>query len=613
MSRSKIPLRRPSGESRPDDLLDSWKEIAAYLNREIRTVQRWEKKEGLPVHRQQHEKLGSVYGYKSEIDEWWAQRSLELASKSEGDDPEESRGPQTLSWPINQNSIHEVKASPSRSRKLWVAAGWLVGSGLLLFALLVLGNAWDLRERVTTLFNAGAPQPIHSIAVLPLKNLSGDASNDYFADGVTDALITELGKVGALRVISRTSSSRYKNAKKPLSEIARELNVDGIVEGSVVQSAGRVRINAQLIYAKTDLFFWGQSYERDLGNVLTLEGELARAITREIRVSVTPQEQRRLKSTATVNPEAYQLYLKGEFFLQRRTEDGMRRAVECFEEALRKDPNSALAYSGLAASYSLLGAFNFISPKEADPKSKAAAMKALELDDTLAEAHAALADTADSFDEQERHFKRAIELNPSYATAHHWYARALSERGRMDEAIREIQRAQELDPLSLIINDNVGEVYIWARQYDEAIEQLLKTLEMEPNFARTHLDLGTAYECKGMFSQAIAEFQRARDLGGENWPELRAPLQRAYETSGYRGYYEEQLRLLKERSKKKYVAPVSIAMIYARLGDKEQSLAWLEKAYRDESGLFFIEVEPVYDSLRSDPRFRDLLRRAGLP
>ena len=430
---------------------------------------------------------------------------------------------------------------------------------------------------------------------------------------MTDALITELAKVSALRVISRRSSSRYKDSKKPLPQIARELNVDGIVEGAVAQSPGRVRITAQLIYAKTDLYLWGRSYDRDLSDVLALEDEVARAITQEIRIKVTAQEQGRLNNALAVNPEVYQLYLKGRFLLERRTEAGMKKAVDCFEEALQKDPNSALAYSGLADAYGLLGGFSFLSPKEAEPRANAAAMKALELDDTLAEAHAALAINVDGFEEQEKHFKRAIELNPGYANAHLWYARDLSRMGRVDEALIQILRAQELDPLSLIINDNVGEVYEWARQYDKAIEQLRKTLEMDPNFARTHLDLGAVYEDKGMFDEAIAEFQKARELGGENWPELRVPLQDAFEASGYRGYYQEQLRLLKERSKQSYVAPVTIAIIYARLGDKESAFTWLEKAYREQAGLFFIKVEPVYDPMRSDPRFRDLLHRAGLP
>ncbi len=596
MSHGEVPPPIPIGESRPDNFLDSWKEIATYLGREVRTVQRWEKNEGLPVHRQIHEKLASVYAYKSEVDGWWRERSAKLASKPENG--ELAEGPHI--------------DTATRWRRLLGLAAVVAASGLL--ALLVQANEWGLRDKLKHLLVRGAPTPIRSIAVLPLENLTGDSSKDYFADGMTDALITELGKVRALRVISRTSSSRYKNSKKPLSQIARELNVDGIVEGAVVQSAGRVRIKAQLIYARTDLYLWGRSYDRDLSDVLALEDEVARAITQEIRINVTAQELGRLNSASPVNPEVYQLYLKGRFFLERRTEAGMKKAVECFEEALQKDPNSALAYSGLADAYGLLGGFSFLSPKEAYPRARAAAMKALELDDTLAEPHAALAITVDGgFEEQEKHFKRAIELNPGYANAHLWYARDLSRMGRVDEALKEILRAQELDPLSLIINDNVGEVYGWAHQYDKALEQLRKTLEMDPNFARTHLDLGVTYEYKGMFDEAIAEFQKARELGGENWPELRVPLQDAFEASGYRGYYQEQLRLLKERSKRSYVAPATIAMIYARLGDKESAFTWLEKAQRERAGLFFIKVEPVYDPMRSDPRFRDLLHRAGLP
>src|SRR5713226_3053721 len=610
MSHGEVPPPIPIGESRPDNFLDSWKEIAAYLGREVRTVQRWEKNEGLPVHRQIHEKLGTVYAYKSEIDAWWSERSAKLASKAASG--ELAGGPRIVSWPASTpEGQNEALTAATPSRRLWGLAAVAVVSGLL--ALLVLANEWGLRDKLKHLLVRGAPEPIRSIAVLPLENLTGDPSKDYFADGMTDALITELAKVSALRVISRRSSSRYKDSKKPLPQIARELNVDGIVEGAVAQSPGRVRITAQLIYAKTDLYLWGRSYDRDLSDVLALEDEVARAITREIRIKVTVQEQGRLNSALEVNPEAYQLYLKGRFFLEKRTEAGMKKAVECFEEALQKDAKSALAYSGLADAYGLLGAFSFLSPKEAYPRARATAMKALELDDTLAEAHAALAITVDGFEEQEKHFKRAIELNPGYANAHLWYARDLSRMGRVDEALKEILRAQELDPLSLIINDNVGEVYGWARQYDKAIEQLRKTLEMDPNFARTHLDLGVTYEYRGMFDEAIAEFQKARELGGENWPELRVPLQHAYETSGYRGYYQEQLRLLKERSKQSYVAPGLIAVIYARLGDKESALTWLEKAYRERTGLFFVEVEPVFDPMRSDPRFRDLLHRAGLP
>ena len=610
MSHGEVPPPIPIGESRPDNFLDSWKEIAAYLGREVRTVQRWEKKEGLPVHRQIHEKLGTVYAYKSEVDAWWKERSAKLGSKPENG--EIAEGPRIVAWPASTPELPDEELNTAtRWRRLLGLAAVVAASGLL--ALLVQANEWGLRDKLKHLLVRGAPTPIRSIAVLPLENLTGDSSKDYFADGMTDALITELGKVRALRVISRTSSSRYKNSKKPLSQIARELNVDGIVEGAVVQSAGRVRIKAQLIYARTDLYLWGRSYDRDLSDALALEDEVARAITQEIRINVTAQEQGRLNSASAVNPEVYQLYLKGRFFFEKRTEAGMKKSLEFFEEALQKDRNSALAYSGLADSYSLLGSFNFLPPKEAQPRAKAAAMKALELDDTLAEAHAALAITVDGFEEQEKHFKRAIELNPGYADAHLWYARDLSRMGRVDEALIEILRAQELDPLSLIINDNVGEVYEWARQYDKAIEQIRKTLEMDRNFARTHLDLGAVYEDKGMFDEAIAEFQKARELGGENWPELRVPLQDAFEASGYRGYYQEQLRLLKERSKRSYVAPATIAMIYARLGDKESAFTWLEKAQRERAGLFFIKVEPVYDPMRSDPRFRDLLHRAGLP
>jgi TolB-like protein/DNA-binding winged helix-turn-helix (wHTH) protein/tetratricopeptide (TPR) repeat protein len=493
-----------------------------------------------------------------------------------------------------------------RLRKIWIAAAACAA----LIALLIGMNVRGWRSRV--LGKSQAPR-IHSIAVLPLDNLSGDVSQEYFADGMTDALITDLAQIGSLRVISRTSAMRYKGATKPLPQIARELNVDAVVEGSVTLLGHRVRITAQLIQASTDRHLWAHEYEGDLGDILSLQDNVARGIADEIQANLTPRQRARLAGKPSINPDAYQAYLRGRFYLAQRTQPAMEKAVRYFQEATEKDPRSALAYSGLAESYSLLGGYAFLPPDVAHPKAKAAAGKALELDPDLAEAMTALADLTDDPAETEKLFKKAIELNPNYATAHHWYARFLSETGRHQEAVAEINRARELDPLSLIINDNVGEMLFAAREFDKAVTQLRKSLEMEPNYPRTHLDLGVVYERKGMFDQAIAEFQKSRALGGENWPEMLVPLQQAYEASGYRGYYQTQLRLLKQRSERSYVSPVAIAFACARLGDNRQALAWLEKAYEMHLHLTSLKDDPSWDSLRPDPGFEAFIRRISPP
>src|SRR5271163_1534350 len=341
---------------------------------------------------------------------------------------------------------------------------------------------------------------IRSLAVLPLDNLSGDAAQNYFADGMTDELITDLAQISALRVISRTSVMVYKGARKPLPQIARELNVDAVVEGTVLRSGDRVRITAQLIEASTDKHLWSQSYEGDLRDTLTLQKKVARAIADQIRINLTPREQAALKSVKVVNPEAYQSYLKGRYFWNKRTADGLKVAFAYFREAIEEDPKYAEAHSGLADTYALLGDWQYevMTPKVAFPKAKAAAIKALELDSTLGEAHNSLAFVLDgfdwNFDAAGEEFQRAIELNPGYATAHHWYAWHLSLLGRYDEAIVEMRKAENL---------------ALAHSYDESIAQSRKTIEMDPNFALAHIQLGQTYLLKRMNDEAVAELQKA--------------------------------------------------------------------------------------------------------
>jgi len=530
--------------------------------------------------------------------------------------------------PVDVGAIHElplpitgpraIHESPLRRR--WVVAvagGVVVAVVAVLFALNVAG----LRKRLAAIVvgaQHAAPLPkIESIAVLPLENLSHDPEQEYFADGMTDALITNLGKIRALRVISRTTAMHFKGTKKTLPEIARELNVDAVVEGSVLRSGNRVRVTANLLHAPTDRHLWANSYESELRDVLVLQGEVARAIAEEVRIKLTPEEQARLTPTRPVNPEAFEAYLRGRYFWNRRTEEALKKGIEFFGQALEKDPAYALAYAGLADSYCVLGDYSFLPPKEAIPRAKAGATKALELDETSAEAHTSLAFVKHRYEWDwlgaEREFKRAIELNPNYATAHHWYSDYLEQMGRHDEAITEIKRAQQLDPLSLIINAVVGRRFRSARRYDEAVEQLRKTLEMDPNFAVAHWLLGDAYEQKGKYESAIAEYQKGRSASGGS-VYLVAALGHVYAAAGNRREALKILGELKELSKRTYVSPLSIGSIYNALGDKDQALEWLEKAYQDRAaGMTDLKLDPMPDPLRSDPRFQNLLRRMNFP
>jgi TolB-like protein/DNA-binding winged helix-turn-helix (wHTH) protein/Tfp pilus assembly protein PilF len=482
---------------------------------------------------------------------------------------------------------------------------------LALFILLACFATWKFYSR-----NLPSSK-IRSLAVLPLESLSADASQDYFADGMTDELITDLGQISALRVISRTSVMPYKRARRSLLQIAKELNVDAVVEGTVLRSGDRVRITAQLIEATSDKHLWAGSYEGELRDTLTLQNQVARSIAEQIRISLSPQEQAVLKSAKVVNPEAYEAYLKGRYFWNKRTADGLKTAVDYFNQAITKDPNYAQAYTGLADTYALLGDWQYgvMSPKEAFPKAKAAATKALELDSALSEAHNSLAFCFDAFDwdleSAGKEFQRAIELNPGYATAHHWYAWHLSLLGRYDEAIEEMRKAKNLDPLSLIINSDLAELLLIAHFYDESITQSRKTIEMDPNFALAHNQLAQGYLQKHMYDEAVAELQKAVKLSGGS-PTCIANLARAYAASGSTGQAVNLLSDLKNRSNRSYSDASEIAVIYAALGNNDQAMNWLEKGYEERFNPGVL-LRPGFDPLRSDLRFKDLVRRIGFP
>jgi TolB-like protein/Tfp pilus assembly protein PilF len=450
-----------------------------------------------------------------------------------------------------------------------------------------------------------------------LKNLSGNPTDDYFADGMTDELITNLAKISALRVTSYTSVSKYKASSKPLPQVARELQVDAIVEGAVLRSGDQIRITAQLIYAPRDQHLWAEEYQRYLRDVLYLQREVARDIAQQVRVTLTPNEQNRLNTAGAVDPAAYESYLRGRSYWNQRSEASLHKAIEQFNKAIEIDPRYAPAYSGTADCYTTLGYLSYLDPLDAFPRARDAATKAIELDPSLAEAHASLAYYnlyhAWNWAESEMEFKRAIELNPNYATAHEWYSYYLLAMGRMEQAWTEVNRARELDPLSVVISTDVGFNYFYRHDYDGAISQLRQTLAVSPKFPLAHLWLGRAYQQKKMYAEAIDEFNKT-DEALPGWVVTLAGTGNAYGESGHQAEAKQVLIRLDQMSRGKYVTPYGVALVYAGLDDKDQAFAWLNKAYEGRNHwLVWLNRDPRWDGLRSDPRFADLKKRIGLP
>jgi TolB-like protein/DNA-binding winged helix-turn-helix (wHTH) protein/Flp pilus assembly protein TadD len=512
---------------------------------------------------------------------------------------------------VPEHGIEALGLAVAAQRRFSPTRWIVIALALIIIISLAILSVWRFRSRTP------AATGIQSIAVLPLENLSGDASQNYFADGMTDELITDLAQISALRVISRTSVMVYKGARKPLPQIARELSVDAVVEGTVLRSGDQVRITAQLIEASTDKHLWSQSYEGELRDTLALQNRVARAIADQIRINLTPREQAALKNAKAVDPESYESYLKGRYFWNKRTADGLKAARAYFNQAIEEDPKYPQAYSGLADTYALLGDWQYavMTPKESFPKAKAAAIKALELDGSLGEAHNSLAFVLDGFDwdfeAAGKEFQRAIELSPGYATAHHWYAWHLSLLGRFDEAIAEMKKAQNLDPLSLIINADLAELLVLAHHYDESIAQSRKTIEMDPNFALAHNQLGQAYLQQHIYGEAVTELKKAVQLSSDS-PTCIANLARAYVASGRRNEAEKLLDDLKKRSNSAYSNAPEIAIVYVSLGDTDQAMNWLERGYEERFNPGVL-LRPGFDPLRSDARFEELLRRIGLP
>jgi eukaryotic-like serine/threonine-protein kinase len=504
-----------------------------------------------------------------------------------------------------------IKSSPwPWTRSLGAA---LIGGAAVTAAVLSL-NVGGLRNR---LWGEGPGIGIRSLAVLPLEILSADTAQGYLAEGMTDELITDLAQLAALRVVARTSVMRYRGSTKTVPEIARELGVDAVVSGTVQRVGNRVRVAAQLIGAAGNQALWAKSYDGDLRDVLTVQSEIAQAIAQQIRIVVTPQERVRLASARKVDPAAYEAYVRGRYFLGKRTETDLRKGIGYFQAAIDADPTYAAAYSGLADCYNMLGYYTALSPTAAYPNAEAAARKGLQLDSMLAEPHTSLAWADFIFEwdwpSAEREFRRAITLNPNYPVAHAWYGAFLAAMGRHDEAISEGRRAQELDPLSLITNAALARPFYNAHRYDEAIAQSKKTLEIDPHFPRAYYWLGLAYEQKSMYDQAIASFHEAIS-NSDSIPLYVAAAGHAYAVSGRRQKALSVLAGLRQLSSRRYVSAYDIATIHVGLGDPISAMQWLERAIQERSdGLVYLGVDPRWDGMRSNPNFIHLHRRVGLP
>ncbi|PYJ70352.1 MAG: hypothetical protein DME75_09395 [Verrucomicrobia bacterium] len=463
---------------------------------------------------------------------------------------------------------------------------------------------------------AGVPNelPTKSIAVLPFDNLSGDPDNAYFAEGVQDEILTRLAKVADLKVISRTSTQRFKSAPSDLRDIAKQLGVMNILEGSVQKANDQVRVNVQLINAVTDAHLWADIYDRKLTDLFAVESDIAKTIADTLQAKITGSEKSLISKTPTTNNEAYELYLKGRFFWNKRTGTDLRKAIDYFNQAIAKDPNYALAYSGLADSYLLLSPYGAAAPKDSVPQAKAAVKKALELDGTLAEAHASSARILSGYDFDSQRaiaeFERALQLNPNYATAHHWFAAGpLIALARFDQSIAEAKRSIELDPLSLINNADFGNDYYFTKRYDEAIAQLRKTIEMEPHFYLAHYYLGQALQLKGQLSEAIVEYRKAVQLDED--PFALALLGQAHARAGQRDEANKILTQLNHEAKARYVSAYGVGLVFLGLGDKNRAIEELERAYRENDGgnVYNIKIDPMLDDLRGTPRFEELAEK----
>ena len=564
--------------------LESWKEIAAYLGRDVTTVRRWERREGLPVYRILHSKLGSVYAYTTELDAWRDGRARAATDVADAD------------------PVLEIARHGRRARR------WLVVCGVAMLALLVVAY-FTTRTRL----RGATGSKIKSLAVLPLKNLSGDPSQEYLADGMTEELIGRLAAIHDLRVISRTSVMGFRDTKLSVPEIAKTLGVDAFVEGSVIREGNRIRVHAQLIRAETDEHFWSEEYERKLQDVLALQSEVAQAIAEKVKVSITGQERDRLVAARPVAPEVYESYVKGSNDPQ-YTKAQIEHRIADFQDAIRMDPTFAPAYVGLAGTYiSYQDIFVGAPPSEIRPKATSAARKALELDPKLAEAHAILAEMYQKqwkWAESEAEYKRALELKPNDASAHRGYAYWLACRGRTQEALAWVERGRELDPLGSA--DTVGFLLLMARRYDESIREYRSVLAAHPEYTNARWGLGFALIVNQQTDQAIPELEKTVAMMNRT-PGSLDMLATAYAHAGRPQDALILINELKQRRQRGYVPAGAFINSYLALGDYDQAFFWCDEAYKEQSAILqWLKVAPLFDPVRNDPRFVDLVHRVGL-
>jgi TolB-like protein len=588
----------PSERPLEDQLgrLDSWKEIAAYLKRDVTTVQRWEKREGMPVHRHVHDKGGSVYALTEELNDWIQSRRLRRDQLEKEPDAE---------LPPPAPTGHGATAA--RRSRLWFALAAAL-------CLCLAAAAWLVFRHRATVTVEPIPK-IRSLAVLPLRNLSGDPAQEYLADGITEALIGRLANIHDLRVISHTSVMRFKDPQLSIPEIARTLGVDAVVEGSVIKEGDRIRVTAQLIRGATDEHFWSQTYDREMRDVLTLDSELAQSIAEKVEVTVTGEEHQRLSAARPVAPEVYESYLKGMFALGQGTRTGIDQSIPFFEDTLNRDATFAPAYLGLAEAYTRLGTvFTGGRPETTRPKVTLFARKALELDPGLVEAHVLLANVLQEewhWTEAEAEYRRALELGPNDADALARFALWLVCQGRADEAVASIQRARALDPVG-ISGDRVAWILFQAHRYEDAIRESRSALAVQPDDAINLMFLGFALIANNQPADAIPVLEKAVSLS-KGSPAARGILVRAYAHAGRRSDALRLLAELKRRSKEGYIPAGAFVNAYLGLGDNEQAFYWLEQAYKEQSNILqFLKTHPYFDPIRGDPRFADLVRRVGL-
>jgi TolB-like protein/cytochrome c-type biogenesis protein CcmH/NrfG len=603
----------PEGSPLPEKKLVSWKEIAVHLGREVRTVQRWEKTEGLPIHRHEHQKKSTVYAYASELDAWFKKRQPV-------DDPEADAAfvpdPDTVETNSTTGNGDPVVPIPvplpvepppaSTGKRIAISAAAVAMLCLLSYGVYRWFHA------------AGAAPDKIRLVVLPFANLSGDPKQDYFSAGLTDEMITRLGNLDPQRlgVIAATSSTALSG--KPLGEIGRALNVQYALEGSVRREGNHVRIDVQLIQVSDQTHLWANSYDRDLNDILLVQDEVGAAVASQIRVALATATETGTSRVATrsVNPEAYDAYLQGRFYWTNRGD--LHKSIEAYQQAVEKDPQYALAYAGLASSYALLGQvpYDDMRPLEAKPKAREAAEHALQLDPLLGEAHSVLANVAFSYDWNfevaEREFQRALALSPNNPTPHLWYGHYCIVRNRLPQALEENSRTLDLDPVSPLFNTVRAEIYYHARNYDAAIAQARRTTEQYPNYWLAYIWLGSALREKKMYKDALEQFSQGRKLSGDH-PVMLALYGHALALSGDAAGARKVLVDLKRLAQSRYVSSLYFAAVYTGLGENRTALDWLDRAYKERNDrLVYLGADPMADPLRSDPRFAQLLSKIGL-